>query len=217
MAGFVTIVLAILALGFGALQMTKAHSTDFRVARLCFWTAGLISAIAYYNWLRHQALTDRVYIAIAFISTLLIGYFISLLLNWVTARERLECEPLASRADVAALIDFKVHRDKGEQILAAIRSGDALSTKKLNQMDEWWADAQTKAHQSVFEPFLTLGELNRFKEPWPEGEKLEQCAQAIHNRQITDEEKDVMIYGTHWERLERVRQLIGLIEWKARV
>ena len=50
------------------------------------------------------------------------------------------------------------------------------------------------------------------KQPWPEGDKLRAVANAIDDRRVNNTDDDINFYGTMWERLERLRQLIGLID-----
>jgi hypothetical protein len=78
----------------------------------------------------------------------------------------------------------------------------------------WWTEAITKSNQNVFAPFLSVSDLERLKEPWPEGDKLHAVANALDSGQINNTDDDIHFYGTMWERLERLRQLIGLIDRK---
>jgi hypothetical protein len=123
-------------------------------------------------------------------------------------------EPLGMRVDASALRDLKNHRDVGEKMLADIKGGDGESGSRWGEIDTWWMETITKSNQNVFAPFLSLSDLERLKEPWPEGDKIHTVASALDSGQINNTDDDVRLYGTMWERLERLRQLIGLIDKK---
>jgi hypothetical protein len=123
-------------------------------------------------------------------------------------------EPLGMRIDASALRDLKRHRDLGEKVLADIKRGDGASGSRWKEIDTWWDEAITKSNQNVFASFFGLVDLERLKEPWPEGDKLRIVAKAIDSGQIDSTDDDIRFYGTMWERLERFRQLIGLIDKK---
>jgi hypothetical protein len=82
------------------------------------------------------------------------------------------------------------------------------------EIDSWWGETITKSNQNVFASFFSLGDLERLKEPWPEGDKLRVVANAIDSGQIDNADDDIRFYGTMWERLERLGQLISLIDKK---
>jgi hypothetical protein len=123
-------------------------------------------------------------------------------------------EPFGMRVDASALRDFKNHRDNGEKILQSIRPHDGSSGAEWAKIDEWWTEAIAKANQNVFAPFLTLKDLATLREPWPGEDKLSALARAVDAGQIKDNDDDSKLYLCHWERLERLRQLIGIIESK---
>ncbi len=123
-------------------------------------------------------------------------------------------EPHGTRIDVSVLRDLKRHRDLGEKMLADIKCGDGESGSRWAEIDMWWMEAMAKSNQNVFAPFFSLNDLERLKEPWPEGDKLRIVANALDRGQIYNTDDDVRFYGTMWERLERLRQLIGLIDKK---
>jgi hypothetical protein len=121
-------------------------------------------------------------------------------------------EPLGMRIDVSALRDLKKHRDLGEKMFDDIKRGDGESRSRWGEIDAWWSEAITKSNQNAFAPFLSLSDLERLKQPWPESDKLRAVANAIDNGRINNTGDDIRFYGTMWERLERLRQLIGLID-----
>ena len=123
-------------------------------------------------------------------------------------------EPLGMRIDASALRDLKKHRDLGEKMLADIERGDGASGSRWREIDTWRDEAITKANQNVFASFFSLVDLERLKEPWPDEDKLRMVAKAIDSGQIDNTDDDIRFYGTMWERLERFRQLIGLIDKK---
>jgi hypothetical protein len=123
-------------------------------------------------------------------------------------------EPLEKRIDASALKDLKEHRDLGANMLADIKRGDGESDSRWEEIDVWWMEAITKSNQNVFAPFFSLSDLERLKEPWPERDKLRAVAIAFDSGQINSTDDDTRFYGTMWERLERLRQLIGLIDKK---
>jgi hypothetical protein len=125
-----------------------------------------------------------------------------------------DAEPLGMRIDASTLRDLKKHRDRGEKMLADIKRGDGASGSRRGEIDSWWGEAITKSNQNVFASFFSLGDLERLKEPWPEGDKLRVVANAIDSGQIDNTDDDIRFYGTMWERLERLGQLISLIDKK---
>lgn len=120
-------------------------------------------------------------------------------------------DPFGMRVDASALRDFKKHRDNGEKILQSIRPNDGSSEAEWAKIDEWWTEAIAKANQKVFASFLTLKDLATLQEPWLGDDKLTALAKAVDAGQINDNNDDVKLYLCHWERLERLRQLIGVI------
>jgi hypothetical protein len=73
---------------------------------------------------------------------------------------------------------------------------------------------------SHLSPFVTSNSVAGFpisvltKQPWLDEDKLRAYAVTFDAGQINNTEGDVSLYQTHWERLERLRQLIGVIESK---
>jgi len=94
-------------------------------------------------------------------------------------------------------------------MLADIKRGDRESGSRWATIDTWWMETITKSDQNVFAPFFSLSDLERLKEAWPEGEKLRAVANALDSGQINNTDDDIRFYGTMWERLQRLRQLIG--------
>jgi hypothetical protein len=123
-----------------------------------------------------------------------------------------QAEPLGMRIDASALRDLKKHRDLGEKMLADIKRGDGASGSRWGEIDMWWMETITKSNQNVFAPFLNLRDLERLKEPWPDDDKLRAAANALDSGQINNTDDDIHFYGTMWERLQRLGQLIGLVD-----
>lgn len=120
--------------------------------------------------------------------------------------------PMAIRTDTAALREFKKLRDEGEKILSEIQPGDGDGGSAWGRIDGWWAEARVMAHRNVFRPFLRLSDITNFESPWPsQRDKEEAVKRASLAGQIRSGD-DKNLIETHWQRLERVRELIGIIE-----
>jgi len=116
------------------------------------------------------------------------------------------------RTDASALREFKKLRDEGEKILSEIQPGDGDGGSAWGRIDSWWAEARGMAHRNVFRPFLRLSDITNFESSWPsQRDKEEAVKRASIAGQIRSGD-DKNLIETHWQRLERVRELIGIIE-----
>src|SRR6266404_4880057 len=78
----------LLALGWGAMQMIDAGHTEFRIARVCFWAAGVMPILATVYSLTQMKAPVLQRMGIGCIAAIVIGLGEVCLLKWVTERER---------------------------------------------------------------------------------------------------------------------------------
>jgi len=110
-----------------------------------------------------------------------------------------------------ALDEFKALRDEGDKMLASFRTRRAARPSS-EDLESFWQSARSFARRNVFASYISPKNLAMFEQPWPNEDKLAIIATAVDEGFVGDGTPDLELYGRLWERIERVKQLIGVIE-----
>jgi hypothetical protein len=141
-----------------------------------------------------------------------------LLFNWTgkhkTSFLRLAGDNLVTHRQnplLVALDEFKTLRDEGDKMLASFSTKGAARPSS-EDLEGFWQSARRFARSNVFASYIGPKNLATFEQPWPSEDKLAIIATAVDEGSVEDDTPDLEIYGHLWERVERVKQLIGIIE-----